>query len=106
MSEYDRQLYKSGNKKLSSPESQKALVERNQKYIISVLSAGCVDCGNSDIRVLEFDHISNDKFKNVSALRTGSLEKIKEEIAKCEVVCANCHKIRTYGRMNNCYRKI
>jgi hypothetical protein len=56
----------------------------------------CVDCGDSDIAVLQFDHRA-DKVLSVSVLsREGySLEKVKREIAKCEVVCANCHTRRT-----------
>ena len=56
----------------------------------------CMDCGIKDIRVLEFDHL-DDKLENVSNL-LDSLVKLKAEIAKCEVVCANCHKIRTDSR--------
>jgi hypothetical protein len=58
----------------------------------------CVDCGESDITVLEFDHKGNiPKFRAVSSLMKNrySLEKIKEEIAKCEVRCANCHRRKT-----------
>jgi len=56
----------------------------------------CADCGESDIVVLEFDH-QRDKVADVSLLaRDGySLDKIKREIDKCEVVCANCHRRRT-----------
>jgi len=56
----------------------------------------CLDCGERDIVVLEFDH-QQDKVLDVSALsREGySLSKLKQEIAKCDVVCANCHRRRT-----------
>lgn len=55
----------------------------------------CKDCGNSDIRVLEFDHL-RDKKKDISTMLNGSsIATIKAEIEKCEVVCANCHRIRT-----------
>jgi hypothetical protein len=58
----------------------------------------CVDCGEKDITVLEFDHTGKlPKFKAVSGMVRFqySLEKIKEEIEKCEVRCANCHKRKT-----------
>jgi hypothetical protein len=69
----------------------------NAEFLIEYLSDHpCVDCGEADIVVLEFDH-QRDKLLNVSVLsREGySLDKLKQEIAKCEVVCANCHRRRT-----------
>ena len=73
----------------------------NADFLIDYLSHHpCVDCGESDIVVLEFDHL-RDKVSDVSALsREGySLDRIKQEIAKCEVVCANCHMRRTARRV-------
>ncbi len=69
----------------------------NAEYLIEYLRENsCVDCGERDIVVLEFDHL-RDKVMDVSALsREGySLVKLKQEIAKCDVVCANCHRRRT-----------
>lgn len=56
----------------------------------------CIDCGEKDIRVLEFDHILP-KRHNVSTLLSGSVswEKILGEIDRCVVRCANCHKRHT-----------
>ena len=58
----------------------------------------CVDCGCADIRVLEFDHREpkNKKF-NISKRVCGgvALDTLATEVAKCDVRCANCHRIRT-----------
>ena len=59
----------------------------------------CIDCGNSDIRVLEFDHVKGDKSYNISnKIGECRLEVLLEEIEKCDIVCANCHRIRTCER--------
>jgi len=56
----------------------------------------CVDCGEKDPRVLDFDHLNNKKY-NVSSLlrREYSWDSILEEANKCEVRCANCHRKKT-----------
>ena len=60
----------------------------------------CTDCGETDPLVLEFDHIGDDKAADVSRLVVDgvSWERVAQEIAKCEVVCANCHRRRTAQR--------
>lgn len=72
-----------------------------QKFVLSKLDE-CVDCGVEDKRVLEFDHL-RDKFMDISSMmKTGySIKKISQEIDKCEVVCRNCHAIRTSERVPN-----
>ena len=59
----------------------------------------CVDCGESNPVVLDFDHIRDKKF-GISAMcmNGNSWERISEEIEKCEVVCSNCHRVRTFDR--------
>lgn len=61
---------------------------------------GCIDCKeNYPYWVLEFDHLENKSF-TISNYRnhTVDIDLIKKEIEKCEVVCANCHKNRTFLR--------
>lgn len=74
-------------------------------YIIQYLQNNpCVDCGETDIVVLEFDH-DRDKFIKIKAISSlirisYPLDKIKEEIKKCEVRCANCHRRKTAKEFN------
>lgn len=65
------------------------------------LERGCADCGYKAHHVaLDFDHITPDKKLNVCNAK--SIEQAKSEIQKCEVVCSNCHRIRTYNRLYPC----
>lgn len=62
----------------------------------------CKDCGRYfDPICMDFDHISNDKFLSISELCNSgySKEMILNEISKCELVCACCHRIRTRNRL-------
>lgn len=99
--EIDAKRYsESETRRKSIKDNRKALRERNLDYVRSYLvSHPCVDCGFEDIRCLDFDHL-RDKSKNVSLLARVpvSLENLKIEIEKCEVRCANCHRITTYER--------
>lgn len=68
-----------------------------KKYIYEyLLTHSCVDCGEKDPVVLEFDHISS-KLQNVSTIvqRNYPINTIKKEVVKCEVRCANCHRRKT-----------
>jgi len=72
-------------------------IEKSRKYVYSYLCKNpCVDCGENDPIVLEFDHM-RDKHKNLSRMIAdgNSTDSIKKEIEKCEVRCANCHRRKT-----------
>jgi hypothetical protein len=60
----------------------------------------CVDCGESDPVVLEFDHVRGVKSGHISTMaRTPvSLRKLQAEMAKCDVRCANCHRRKSAER--------
>lgn len=60
----------------------------------------CKDCGQLyPYYVMDFDHLT-DKLYTISTLvNSGSLEKALKEMEKCDVVCANCHRIRTNARV-------
>lgn len=62
------------------------------------LSRGCADCGYREhAEALEFDHLYG-KVAHVSGMRGNKWIGVLEEIAKCDVVCANCHRVRTVRR--------
>lgn len=63
----------------------------------------CVDCGFKRPSALDFDHVRGEKKKNVSQMVTDGntrWDDILLEIEKCEVRCANCHRIKTARQFN------
>lgn len=61
--------------------------------------AGCIDCGyNENAVALDFDHIKGEKEFSLARAGNYGWKKVLAEIEKCEVVCANCHRIRTQER--------
>lgn len=66
------------------------------------LERGCADCGyNEYAAALDFDHLpgSVKKYRPSTMPAGTSWANIAAEIAKCEVVCANCHRVRTFKRL-------
>jgi len=72
-----------------------------RESIIAAKDKPCTDCGiRYPYYVMQFDHVRGKKLFNVgdSVKKNFALEKVLDEIAKCEVVCANCHMERTHQR--------
>ena len=80
----------------ASLESKNKIRERNKQFIRDYLiDKSCIDCGENDPIVLEFDHFENKK-ENLSILiQNCSIKKIETEIKKCNIRCANCHRRKT-----------
>lgn len=99
---------KAASKKHYLANKQKYM-ERNKRYRLSIKAyvhdlkekSPCTDCGiNYPYYVMDFDHLE-DKQNTVSILSaTGRIGALKKEISKCEIVCSNCHRIRTHNRLN------
>ena len=82
-------------------EYAKARRRENHERVVAHLRANpCVDCGEVDPVVLDFDHL-RDKVADVSAMLGRAWATIEAEIAKCDVVCANCHRRRTAARLGS-----
>jgi hypothetical protein len=104
---YRTKARKSGTRRRSDPvawgrikeNSIRACRKRRDMIQQIKLERGCADCGyRGHPEALEFDHVESGKAFAISRIKTHSLEAIMAEIDKCEVVCANCHRIRTYNR--------
>jgi hypothetical protein len=68
----------------------------------------CVDCGEADVRVLEFDHRDPaTKLANVSRMASDGCgpARLAKEVAKCDVRCCNCHRRRTHAENHSAYRR-
>jgi hypothetical protein len=73
---------------------------RVREFIRELKSKPCQDCGiRYPYYVMDFDHVRGEKLFNVSeAASKKTITKVAEEIAKCDLVCANCHRLRTHMR--------
>jgi hypothetical protein len=77
--------------------------KKNTKKILDFVrelkSVPCRDCGiQYPYYVMDFDHLEDKTFNLGSAFNRFGREKLLNEIAKCEIVCSNCHRERTYER--------
>lgn len=96
------------NKKYYVDKAKKRNIEFKKKEIEFLgkylQSHHCIDCGENDILVLEFDHKNRaDKTEDISIMlrRRLAFKTLVEEIAKCEVRCANCHRRKTEKENNS-----
>jgi ABC-type Zn2+ transport system substrate-binding protein/surface adhesin len=70
-----------------------------QVFIRDQKNKPCYDCKkNYPYYVMDFDHRENKEFNLNGAWKRYSIDKIKQEISKCDLVCANCHRERTWQR--------
>ena len=98
--EYGREHYRNNVAMYVRKAAARAAIERtaNRAFVWNyLLTHPCVDCGERDPIVLEFDHREpRTKFREVARLvHTHGLSAVRAEIAKCDVRCGNCHRIRT-----------
>ena len=98
--EYDRKYHKSRSsiRKQDKQDKQKIRMFSLRKFVFEyLLTHPCIDCGEKDILVLDFDHVRGIKVAAVSFLLTNgcSKQKLVAEIKKCDIRCANCHRRKT-----------
>ncbi len=92
---YERNLEAYKRKSVESTRNARA---RNRAFVDAYLvQQTCVDCGEDDPDVFEFDHVRGIKIGDISTLanKPCTLQQLKDEIEKCVVRCANCHRRKT-----------
>lgn len=81
---------------------RKLNIKQNMDYIWELLSSSfCAVCKNNNILVLEFDHISHKKYAISELRRYASLDLLKRELSKCQILCSNCHSEKTQKDSNS-----
>lgn len=94
---YQKRYQRKNRKRLLEQKRIRRLAQRN--FIWDAKRKPCTDCGvQYNPWVMDFDHVRGVKRYNLNRLtkNSASWETIKKEIAKCEVVCSNCHRERTH----------
>ena len=76
--------------------------DHHQRYRAIVMSSKAVPCQECQqifpAVCMDFDHVRGVKRFEISEGGSRCLRTLREEIAKCEIVCANCHRVRTARR--------
>lgn len=97
-----RAYYKNHAENLASARGRTLRRRQEQRKWISKLKeeSPCVDCGTHYPAVcMDFDHLpGKGKTGNVGRMPGKTNKEIRQEIEKCEIVCANCHRLRTWNR--------
>ncbi len=102
-----REWHRRGGKQTRKPEylskqhARQRTAKRERKLQLVALKGGhCVDCGFAGhVAALEFDHRDpSTKVTEITTLLGHKWETIMAEVEKCDLVCSNCHRIRTWNR--------
>lgn len=86
--------------------TSKVRLENNIKLLEFFKTNPCVDCNESNPLVLDFDHQRDKLFCIKEKTDSMSWDKLQEEISKCKVRCANCHRIKTAKEKQTCMYKL
>lgn len=101
-SDSDKRCYRSGSTRRDKVRAKNERMRTAAKAHVGqyLLTHPCIDCGEGDPIVLDFDHVRDIKRANVAdgVARGWSIVSLDAEITKCEVRCANCHRRVTHQR--------
>jgi hypothetical protein len=96
--EAERRWYAANKAKVAEKKDRKRA--RLRELVREAKQRPCADCGvRYPYYVMDLDHVSGEKLMIVSKLvNFGATQRLVDELAKCEAVCANCHRARTWER--------
>jgi hypothetical protein len=82
--------------------AERKRIHSKRQYVRNIkMQHPCMDCIiHYPYYVMQFDHVKGTKVQDISNMITSnrSMDTLKRELAKCELVCANCHAVRTHER--------
>ena len=86
--------------KARAKEHRKNKRAERYEFVLSLKNNPCTDCGvKYHPAAMDFDHVDGEKSFNIaSGYFDTPMHKLIDELAKCELVCSNCHRVRTYNR--------
>lgn len=91
-----------GERYVGEYADNRARHQARREHVDSIkLERGCMDCPPGTVWpavALDFDHVRGTKERPISKLKVMKMDRLLAEIAKCDVVCANHHRIRTFAR--------
>jgi hypothetical protein len=94
-----KELYSSPLEHMRLLESNRKRRQSIQQFLLEQKDKPCADCGNKYPReAMDFDHLGDKEFTISNKKNVVSRERLEAEIAKCDVVCSNCHRTRTKER--------
>ena len=108
--EYNRRWYDANREK-----QVRCVMRNNERYrrriadlLLELKRGPCTDCGSIHPMAMEFDHVwgVKDTIIAYAARRHFSLQRLMAELAKCQLVCSNCHRVRTAGRIQAAGRSV
>lgn len=100
-SAYGKEHYAANRQRYIDQARERKRVVAHERYLFLIdffREHPCVDCGETDPMVLEFDHLGDKQFGIGTGFAERNWQTILADIDKCEVVCSNCHRRRTARR--------
>lgn len=76
--------------------------EKIDIFLATLKNKPCLDCHKKfHPWVMDFDHVKRGKKDDINGLRRlrAPVDIVKKEVSKCELVCSNCHRLRTFKRL-------